>query len=91
MERNPDSRLGMAGWAAIGAFVVAFDRLSPESLTHAFARGREHESRLIRAATVGAAVVTFAHLMDWIDHRVDPFYLFIDKTGGGNEGTVDGG
>lgn len=82
MERNPESHVGAAGWAAIGAFVVAFDVLSNESLTRAFERARESDNRAIRALALGGLALTTAHLVGGIIPReVDPFYRLVDRYG----------
>jgi hypothetical protein len=79
VERSPDSRTGTAGWAAIGSFVIAFDLLSKESLTHAFERARESESVPIKALALGTLAVTTAHLVGVIPRQVDPFYRILDR------------
>jgi hypothetical protein len=74
MERE---RAGTIGWACIGAFVLAWDILAPESLTHAFSRGVENPHT--RPFVLGALAVTAAHLVDAIPHRYDPFYAVINR------------
>lgn len=79
MERN-EGHSGTYGWAAIGLFVLAFDYLSEESLTHAFHRGIENPRS--RAFVLGTLAVTSLHLLDLIPHspvELDPFYLLIDR------------
>ena len=66
LRYNPDIRGAGKYWATLGAFVVAVDALNNETLTNGFARGREHDNPLIRAATIGTTALTVAHLMDWL-------------------------
>ena len=66
LRYNPEIRGSGKYWATLGAFVLAVDALNDETLTNGFARGREHENKLIRVATIGTAALTFAHLMDWL-------------------------
>ena len=71
--------MGTAGWAAIGGFVVAFDLLSNESLTHAFERARESDNMAVKALALGTLAVTTAHLVGVIPRQVDPFYRILDR------------
>lgn len=70
---------GKAGWAGLAAGVVLFDIMSPESLTAAFERARDHDNALIRTAAIGGVAITAAHLMGWLPRQTDPFYLLIDR------------
>lgn len=85
---------GKAGWAGLAAGVVLFDILSPESLTSAHRRMREHESALIRTATVAGTIITAAHLLGVFERlhieQYDPFYLLIDRNSHGDATQVDG-
>ena len=78
---NPDIKGGGLGWLAIGSFVVAWDTLAGETLTNSFARGREHESRLIRTATVGTLGYVALHLMDAIPTKYDLIDMTADSLG----------
>lgn len=69
-ERNRN-HAGTLGWAVLGAAVIAWDALAPETLSHAFARGMEN--RYARPAIIGAVAVTAAHLFDMLPSQVDPF------------------
>lgn len=75
---NPE-KSGVYGWAAIAGFVVAWDVLAPESLSHAFERARESENPLVRIAAIGGLAITAAHLMGAISRDYDPFYLLVDR------------
>lgn len=73
MERG---RSGTLGWAAIGAAVLAWDVLAPETLTSAFRRGAENGHT--RPLVIGALGVSAAHLMGLIPERADPFCLVLN-------------
>jgi hypothetical protein len=66
-----ESHLGTAGWLALGAGVVAFDYLSPETLSHAVDRALECPRS--RYAAMGAVAITAAHLLNFIPDQLDPF------------------
>jgi hypothetical protein len=77
METRNETHIGTLGWAAIGAFVVAWDVKCEESLTHAFRRG--YNNPRIRPLLLGAVAITLAHLIDAIPHQIDPFYLLLHR------------
>lgn len=81
-------RSGKYAWAAIGAFVAAYDLLSHDSLTASFRRGAENP--ITCPLVYGALGVTAAHLAGVLPRSIDPFYLLIDKTPLGNIG-INGG
>jgi hypothetical protein len=64
---------GKWGWLAIGAFVVAWDTLSPDSLTGAFRRGIHNPN--LRPYIVAGLGITTLHLLDALPEQVDPFYI----------------
>lgn len=70
--RGPGSRAGTAGWVALGAGVVAWDVLAPETLSDAFGRGCA--TRPGKAVTIMGWAVLTAHLFDVLPKRVDPLY-----------------
>lgn len=76
-------KAGTAGWAGLAVGVYLFDKYSPESLTSAFARAREHEHPFVRAAAIGALAVTAAHLMGVIPRELDPFYSLTERNSDG--------
>lgn len=77
MPRKPESKAGTWGWIGLAAYVVAWDLAAPESLTHAFERGRTHE--IGKVAVLGATAVTVAHLIgNIIPREYDPFYLALE-------------
>lgn len=65
-------------WGALAATIVALEVLPPhsESLTHAC--GRALDTKIGKVAIPAVMGITVAHLMDWIPHRVDPFYLITE-------------
>lgn len=67
-----ESNQGSVGWALLVGGVFLFDKLSEESLSHAFQRGL-HNS-FSRPFCLGALAVTACHLLDVIPHEYDPFY-----------------
>lgn len=74
MER----KTGKYAWAAIGAFVAAYDLLGNDTLTASFKRGAENSRT--RPFVYGALGVTAAHLCGVIPREIDPFYMVIDRT-----------
>lgn len=72
LRHNPEKRGGGKAWAALLVGVGIYDTLGDETLTNAFARGREHDSPIVRAATVGGLALVAAHLMDRIPSEYDP-------------------
>lgn len=73
MEFNHE-RVGTAGWIGLIGYVALWDKIAPETLTHAF-------KRYDTAVRVGAVAVTAAHLMGVIPRRIDPFYIVADMIG----------
>lgn len=76
MATRPWFKGGGAGWLAIGALVVTWDLVAPETLSAAFHRAR--------SGPIGSAVVVVVwagltgHLFHVIPDRADPFVgLFI--------------
>ena len=69
MER--ESHIGTVGWCFIGGFVLAWDVLAPETLSHAVDRALEHP--IGRYAAIGAVAITGAHLLNIIPEQYDPF------------------
>lgn len=59
-------------WAAIGSFVLAWDVLAPETLSHGVDRALEH-SPVARAAALGGIAITAAHLANLLPEQIDPF------------------
>lgn len=64
-----ESRAGTVAWLTIGAFVVAWDLLAPETLSHAYERTRN--DRLARAATLLGTAAVVGHLTGVIPDRYD--------------------
>ena len=71
-------RLGTAGWVGLGVYVAAWDKLAPETLTHAY-------KRYPTALRIGALAITGAHLMGAIPRKYDPFYWAVDHGPFGND------
>jgi hypothetical protein len=70
-------RCGSYGWMAIGAFVVGWDVLANETLSHAAKRGLENN---YTAPLVAAAIgVTALHLLDVLPEQIDPFTMAISR------------
>ena len=66
---------GMAGWAVVGATILAVETLSPETLSTAsdrMLRG-EYGKWTQRAWQVGAGVL-FLHTMNLLPERIDPIH-----------------
>jgi hypothetical protein len=73
-----ESRAGTYAWAAIGAFVVSWDLLAPETISHAFHRGVENPRT--RALVLGGLAMTAAHLVGHIiPKQVDPFHVAFER------------
>jgi len=75
--KSPESRAGTIGWIGLGAGVLAFDVLAPETLTSAY--GRYLERPVSRIIAVGALAVTAAHLVGALPNQVDPFVQFSER------------
>lgn len=73
-----ESHVGSLGWAVIVAGVTAWDILADETLTNAFARGRENPKT--RYLVIGAWAITTAHLMDWLPEKIDPIDQLAQRT-----------
>lgn len=76
---------GIAGWAVVGATIIAVEVLSPQTLSTA--SDRLLEGRYGRLARVGwqvGSAVLFAHTMNLLPERIDPIHQvigrLIDKT-----------
>jgi hypothetical protein len=68
---------GTYGWLALGAFVLAWDLLAEETLTHAAKRGLENQhTRPIVAAGIG---ITALHLLQVIPEHLDPFHQLVES------------
>lgn len=70
--------IGAAKWGALAATIIALEvlPLHSESLTHAC--GRALDTKIGKLAVPAVMAVTVAHLMDWIPHQYDPFYITTD-------------
>jgi hypothetical protein len=77
MRRTNETTNGTYGWLALGAFVLAWDLLASETLTHAAKRGLENHHT--RPLVIGGIGVTALHLLQVIPERFDPFYQLIDR------------
>lgn len=77
MERyryeDDQSNVGVIGWMALGAGVLAWDLYASESLTHAFRRGLD--SSRYRPILLAGMAVTALHLLDKLPPAGDPFVL----------------
>ena len=76
---------GLAGWAVVGATIVAVEILSPQTLSTASDRLLEGRyGRVSRVAWQVGSAVLFAHTMNLIPERVDPIHQvvgrLVDKT-----------
>lgn len=65
-----DRHIGAIGWVCLAGFVLAWDVLSPETLSTVFGRHRKHP------LVVAAWAVTTAHLFGVLPKRYDPFRFF---------------
>jgi hypothetical protein len=72
-----ETKSGTVGWLAIGAFVVAWDLLAEESLTHAAERGLANPHT--RPAVIAGIGITACHLLHIIPKHLDPYHLTIDR------------
>lgn len=79
IEQEP-SHVGTMGWAMIGAFVIAWDIMAPETLSGAVDRALDHP--IGRIAAIGGVAVTGAHLLNLLPDQYDPFvktFSVLDK------------
>lgn len=65
-----ESHSATLGWAAIGAGVLAWDLMAPETLSEAVDRSLKKH----RTTTVLAVSATALHLLNLIPERVDPIH-----------------
>lgn len=72
LRYDPEKRGGGYAWAACLGAVALYDILGKETMSNAFARGREHENWMIRVATIGGTAVMLGHLMDAFSEEHDP-------------------
>lgn len=76
MATRPWFKGGGAGWLAIGALVITWDLVAPETLSAAFHRARSDPIGSAVVAVVWAGLT--GHLFHVIPDRADPFVaLFI--------------
>lgn len=66
-----ESHIGTLGWGIVAGFVVAWDVLAPETLSHAVDRALERP--IGKYAAIGAVAVTGAHLLNVLPESIDPF------------------
>lgn len=69
---------GNLKWGVLAGTILALEVIGEESLTHACHRARE--TAVGKVAIPVALGVTVAHLMDWIPHQYDPYYLVASLT-----------
>lgn len=81
LRYNPDIRGAGKYWLGLAAYVIAVDTYNGETLTNCFARGREHDNPLIKAATIARLGITALHLMDWLPEKYDPIDKVADTIG----------
>lgn len=67
-----ETAVGRWGWLGIASFVVAWDMLAEETLTHCFRRGLENPQS--RPLVYGALALTSMHLCHKLPDAIDPFY-----------------
>lgn len=80
--KNPDSHAGTIGWGLLAGGIVAFDVLSPETLSSAFDRALEHP--VGKYIAIGAVAIVGAHLLNVFEHFdvPDPIKETSDFIGG---------
>jgi hypothetical protein len=72
MDAELQRHIGNVGWAVVGATVLAWDVMAPETLSAAFGRGLDNPRT--RPLVIGGLAITGAHLMRAIPERYDPFH-----------------
>lgn len=81
--KPPWLRSGWPGWAAVLVGIAAFDALAPETMSHAWHRGRQHPVTFAAQATAWAYLT--AHLFRLIPEKFDPLEiaddLWVARTG----------
>ena len=77
-EYDPELRGGGRAWAAIGAFVVAYDIVGRETLSNAYSRAVNSENAFIRAGVLGLTALTALHLFDRLGD-LDPIDNFAER------------
>lgn len=63
---------GLVKWGVLAGTIIALEIIGEESLTSACQRGLD--TKLGKLAIPAIAVVTVAHLHDFIPHQYDPYY-----------------
>lgn len=74
--KKEGSHAGTYGWIALGAYVAAFDLLSPETLSSAVDRALEHKT--MRYLAIGGTALVGAHLLNFIKPEYDPLIITAD-------------
>lgn len=73
---SPERKFGVVGWCLIAGFIVAWDVLTPDSLTAAFDSGcKTRVGRIVVPAIWG---ITTAHLFGGLPRKADPFYIALE-------------
>jgi len=85
LQESLRENAGLAGWAIVGATILAVEVLSPQTLSTASDRILEGRyGRLTRAAWQIGSTVLFAHTLNLIPEKIDPIHQvvgrIIDKT-----------
>lgn len=78
-ETHNQTKMGTLGWAGMAAYVIAWDVLAEETLTHAAHRGLD--GRVCRLATYGAVAYFGAHLLRVIPEHLDPLMIVAKQIG----------
>lgn len=77
--KRPESHAGTYGWIALGAYVLAWDIVAPETLSGAVDRALDHP--VGRIAAIGGVAIVGAHLLNVIPEQYDPLvqgFRFLD-------------
>ena len=78
-EKHNSTKIGTWGWVGLAAYVVAWDLVASETLTHA--AHRAVETPLGRAAVTATVGYMGLHLLHHIHDSVDPLVVIPKKIG----------
>lgn len=81
IKEHWENHAGTYGWAGLAAYIIAYDVLAPETLTHAAERGLDHSKAMRVAVWAGAGIVA-GHVLRVYPREYDPLQRTADYIGG---------
>lgn len=80
MKERYAEHAGMAGWAIVGATIIATEILSPQTLSTASDRMLQGVyGKATRTAWLVGSSILFAHTMNLLPEKIDPIHQVVGR------------